>query len=500
MHIYSRNNIYYIKDPIDYYEWVSEPDTDAYFILNNSTREAFKRDILPLIKSGECTITQTALDSIKNFIQAPTRYCYEYYVVQPDPINKPLKPHQLEAVSRMLKYPRYGFFLGTGTGKTLIAISYLMTLNINKALIVTPKKVIGQYRKELDKYIPNNNHIVINYDQVHKYADQYFDTLILDESHKAKNVSSNISKTLKKISERCRDVYLFTGTPQDKQRHDIIGQLYLLYDHFMPVKTRFLNRYFNMDDFYKPKSEKRNMSHELTEMIQSISWGLETDDAIDLSNCPEVIHEIQCEQPSELYNILIKEKFYEFENINAYVVADSKAKLKLKLREICSGFVRVENGIKRGTCYLSNTKNDKLKELLTTLPNAIIYTEFKSDVKNVISVCESLNRSYVVVDGSVRKSDELIERFKDQQVDFLIMQNKSGNAGLDLTCTNNVIFYTLPEGYIVYHQCKGRIRRPGQTKECNYYHLMCEDTIEYDIMKSLKKKRSYTTKVFNLYK
>ena len=142
----------------------------------------------------------------------------------------------------------------------------------------------------------------------------------------------------------------------------------------------------------------------------------------------------------------------------------------------------------------------KLKELLSTLPNAIIYTEFKSDVKNVKLVCDELNRSYVVVDGSVKKSDKLIERFKDNKVDFLIMQNKSGNAGLDLTCTNNVVFYTLPEGYIVYHQCKGRIRRPGQTKECNYYHLMCEDTVEYDIMKSLKKKKSYTTKVFNLYK
>lgn len=499
MHIHSRNNVYYIKDPIDYYEWVSAPDTDAYFILNNTTREAFKRDILPLIKSGECTINPITLDSIKNFIQAPTRYVYDYDIVQPDPINKPLKPHQLEAVSRMLKYPRYGFFLGTGTGKTLIAISYLMTLNVNKALIVTPKKVIGQYRNEIDKYIPNNNHIVINYDQVHKYIGQDFDALILDESHKAKNVSSNISKTLKEISKRCKDVYLFTGTPQDKQRHDIIAQLYLLYDHFMPVKTRFLNRYFTMDDFYKPKHEKRAHAKELTEMIQSISWGMETDDAIDLTECPEVDHIVECDKPSELYNILIRDRVYEFKDGSA-VVADSKAKLKLKLREVCSGFVRVEDGIKRGTCYLSNSKNNKLKELLSTLPNAIIYTEFKSDIKNVQSVCDDLNRSYVIVDGSVRKSDELIERFKAKQVDFLIIQNKSGNAGLDLTCTNNIIFYTLPEGYIVYHQCKGRIRRPGQTKECNYYYLVCKDTIEYDIINSLKRKKSYTTKVFNIYK
>ena len=115
-------------------------------------------------------------------------------------------------------------------------------------------------------------------------------------------------------------------------------------------------------------------------------------------------------------------------------------------------------------------------------------------------MCDSLNVSYVTVDGSTRNSGPLIDSFKQGKVRFLVMQNKSGNAGLDLTCTNNVIFYTLPEGYIVFKQCKGRIRRPGQTKECNYYYFMCKDSLEKDILKSLKRKKSYTTRVFKIYK
>lgn len=492
------NGFYYIQGSDRYYDWVSYEDNIAYFMLNNSTRAKFKTDILPLIQSNQCYMDPKDLDCIKKFQQSPQRNV-STNVVEPDPNNKPLKPHQIEAVQKMIRYPRYGFFLGTGTGKTLIAISYLLSLNIQRALIVTPKKVIGQYEKELSKYIPNNNHIVINYEQASKYTDQHFDAVILDESHRVKNISSQVSKNIKKIISNSKDAYLFTGTPQDKQRHEIFAQLYLLYDHFMPVKTRFLNRYFNLDDYYKPKSEKREFSHELTEMIESITWGMETDDAIDMSKCPEIDHIIECEEPDSLYNTIIQDRVYEFPGDIA-VVADSKAKLKLKLREICSGFVRVERENKRGTKYLSNTKNKELEKLLKNLPNAIIYTEFKADIKNVSSVCESLNRSYVIVDGSTKKSDELIERFKARQVDFLVIQSKSGNAGLDLTCTNNIIFYTLPEGYIVFQQCKGRIRRPGQTKECNYYYLVCKDTLEYDIIKQLKRKKSYTTKIFNIYK
>ena len=500
MHLYELNGFFYIKDPIDDYDWLTETDSNPYFMLNNITRQKFIQDILPLIKSRQCTYQTEALYKIKNFIQAPVRVVTDQFkpIVEPDPINKPLKPHQLEAVKRMLMYPKYGFFLGTGTGKTLIAISFIMTLNLKHALVITPKKVVDQYKAELDKYIPNNNHIVTNYEQANKYLSDTFDAIILDESHKVKNKSSQINETLKQLTSRTHNVYLFTGTPQDKKRHEIFAQLYLLYDHFMPGKTRFTNRYFNLDDYYKPKSEKPSFSEELTEMIHSISWGKETEEVIDLSSCPEVEHIIECAHPDPMYDIIKKDRFYELPN-GSVVVADSPAKLKIKLREICSGFVKVEKDGKTGVQGLTNVKNPDLSTLLPTLDKAIIYTEFKRDIKNVSKVCDSLNVSYVAVDGSTRNSGPLIDDFKQDKVRFLIMQSKSGGAGLDLFCTNNVIFYTLPESYIVFKQCKGRIRRPGQTKECNYYYFMCKDSLEKDILRSLKRKKSYTTRIFKIY-
>ena len=499
MQIRELNGFYYVDNPVLELDWLSDYDGKYYFVLNNITKALFIRDILPLIEAGVCMCTSFLKNKIINFIQAPTRQVANTYsIIEPDPENKPLKEHQREAVSRMIQYPRYGFFLGTGTGKTLIAISFLLTMNIKTAIIVTPKKVISQYKKELDKYIPNNNFIVTNYEQLNKYTNMTVEALILDESHRAKNYTSNISMNIKQISRNADNVYLFTGTPQDKQRHEIIAQLYLLYDHFMPGKTKFIHRYFNLDDYFEPKSEKKEFSRELIDMIESITWGKETDDVLDLSACPEKNHIIECEHPGLTYSQLIKDRLIEYPN-GSVVVADSKAILKIKLREICSGFVRVERGEQKGTKPLPNTKIKELAKLLISLPNSIIYTEFKYDIKYITEICDKLSKTYVVVDGSTRKSAGLIEDFKQGKVDYLIIQNRSGNAGLDLTCTNNIIFYSLPESYIVYHQCKGRIRRPGQTKECNYYHLICKDTIEKDILNSLRRKKSFTTKLFKVY-
>ena len=129
MRLYELNGFYYLAGCNNYYDWLSDIDNKPYFMLNNVTRAKFIQDILPLIKSGECTYDIKALNNIKNFVQAPKRVPeLNLKPVEPDPINKPLMTHQIETVNRMIKYTKYSFFLGNGIGKTLITISFLIIL------------------------------------------------------------------------------------------------------------------------------------------------------------------------------------------------------------------------------------------------------------------------------------------------------------------------------------------------------------------------------------
>ena len=501
MLVYERNDIIYLKDFADEYEWATNDyqSGDPYFILNTYTRACFKRDILPYIKTNQCYIDKALFDKIKYFVANPVNIAAPAIKELP---GITYKDHQKQALAKMQMYNKFGFFLGPGSGKTIIAIAFLLSFEIKTALIVTPQKVVSQYENELRKYIPNNSYIVTNYEQLSKYTNQTFEAVILDESHKVKNYSSIANELCRLIASKATYTYLFTGTPQDKSRHEILSQISILDHRVMPVKTRTLCRYFNQDDYFQPSTEKKAFSKELTSVIESYTWGKPTEEVVQLMKENEFI--FKCDKPQE-YEQLAKDRVLakEFRNDRYRCVADNKGVLKVKLREICNGHIELTNyandSIKN---YLDCDKASKLEEILSKhTNNCIIYYEFHNDLNIIYEVLEKLQLTYCVVNGLTLKSysDKYIQMFKDHKINILVMQSKSGNAGLDLTNTNNIIFYSLPESYIVFTQCKARINRIGQTKECNYYYLICKDSIEEQMISALKKKKNFSTRLFKIY-
>ena len=499
-----RNGFFFLEgfpyDMVPNWVTIDYSDDKPYFHLNSKSREKFRDDILPLIKNKECTISPETYLTIKNYPKTRFAQFGIEKVKYKSPKGITLEDHQDKAVRIMLKNNKFGLFLGTGTGKTLIAITWMLNKQIKgDILIVTPKKVIEQYRKECKTYLDTKTYekiTIINFESLHKVKHKNYTAVLIDESHRAKNYTSNTNRYLKQITRKAYYVYLFTGTPQDDSRHEIIPQLYLLEDRYMPTKTRFIHRYFTLDDYYNPRSEKRHLKDELDSMIHEITWGKQSHEVLDLTKANN--YRVMCDHPGKYYEELAKEYIVNIKGID--IVADSKASLKIKLREICNGHIMYEDeDLKKQTISLPNPKILLFLALIRTLNTGIIYTEFDADIDRVTQALDSLNRSYVVVNGKTKKSGPLIDKFKNSEVEFLVIQSRSGNAGLDLTVTNNVIFYSMPESYIVYHQCKSRIRRYGQDKECNYYHMICRDTVEEQIYKSLKKKKSFSTRLFKIY-
>jgi len=503
--IYKLNGFIYLQGFKDYpwltYSYNSRGEPIAFFLLNAITKQCFRKDILPIIRRGTVEISPDLYQEIKTFKQNPPieeQRREKCKLVVPTGIT--LKEHQDVAVHKMMQYYKYGFFLGTGTGKTLIAITWLLSKQPESCLIVTPQKVIGQYRAELDKYIPGNSYVITNYEQLSKFKDQKFEALILDESHRVKNYSSNMNEYCREIAKNAEYVYLFTGTPQDKSRHDILAQLAILDERVMPGKTHTLERYFTFNDYFQPDKEKKEFSEELTAIINCYTWGKKTEDVVDLTKENNII--IKCPHPTEWYDELKNKRIVLDSTSNTYCVADNKGVLRIRLREICTGILTTQDDkYVQSILEVESPKINKFRELIQTLPKAIIYYEFTSSLNQIEQVLKEEGKKYVIVNGkcNTKKSTILIERFKYYREIYLVIQCRSGNAGLDLTNTNNIIFYSLPESYIVFHQCKSRIRRIGQLKECNYYYLICENSIEELIYSTLKRKKSFTDKVFQNY-
>ena len=529
--VYFKNGFVFLSNfpEEDLPDWITtDYDTgNPYFLPNRYTCKLFKQVFLPQINS--IAIDESLLKTLCAWPLTP--YAKEGIpmidIVEPDGIT--LKAYQRDAVRIMLRNLSFGFFFGTGTGKTLIAISFLLNSPLNKVIILMPKNVIGQYKDECEKYLQdytittdiqeyvNTDQCVllINYQQSHNLITKVkkpIDALILDESHNVKDFSSKANAECKKLAKLAYRKYLFTGTPQDKSRHDIFPQLSILNPKYMPFKSRFLHRYFILDDYYQPRREIKHMSDELTSMIKEITWGITTEEALGGKNPHQNIKDIivECPHPGSLYHRLIRDRVIEKGNFT--VIANTKAKLKTKLRLLCSGHIYgdyaetvVENGEVKEVKKLlkiplkQKPKLERFARLIKDIDRAIIFTVFSEDSVDIMRALKENNRSCINVTGTTTKNDERIKAFKEKKVDFLVSQARSGNAGLDITNVHNVIFYTLHESYIVYHQCRSRIRAIGQTNPCRFYHLICTRTVEEQIYQALKNKKSFSTKLFKIY-
>jgi SNF2 family DNA or RNA helicase len=240
-------------------------------------------------------------------------------------------------------------------------------------------------------------------------------------------------------------------------------------------------------------------------VIRCYTIAKKTEDVIDLTDSNEYI--IKCPHPSALYDELFRNRVLNSINYggihlpNYECVCDTPSLLRISLKEICCGLLTIKEIQTQQTEWfrLPSPKISELTNLIQKIPKGIIYFEFTHSIIDIVTVLDNLNKSYVVVDGktSAKRSTNMIQSFKSGQVDYLVIQSKSGNAGLDLTNVNTIIFYSLPDSFIVYEQCKHRIRRKGQTKDCNYYYLICTDTVEEKIYETLQKKKSFNDKVFS---
>jgi SNF2 family DNA or RNA helicase len=476
-------------------QWLTfnESNNTYYFLPNATTRQLFIRDML---RDPNCFMSREDKDFFRDFTLSQRIDRGTEGLVYPElPNGQVMKDYQIRAVEEMMRNKNFCLFYGPGTGKTLIAISYLNNARPKTVLIITPKKVIKQYTDELLKYCVYMPQVeIINPEQLlaqrNKLLKTAYDCVIVDESHRFKEYTSISSQILRNIQkENC---YLFTGTPQDKSRYEIFAQLSLFDQRFMPTKVKFIQRYFEMNQFFQPTTEKH--PEELTEMLKLVSFGATTEELIELTSKNE--HIIRCERP-EIYNVLVKDQMIEHPDF--LLVCDTPSKLSIKLRQACNGHLTDDYGVVK---EFPSAKEEELYKLAFSLPNGIIYTQFDLDIVVVERVLTKLKRSYCVVNGKTKTeiAEQNISDFKNKKKDFLVIQSASGNAGLDLSMTNNTIFFALPSSFIIFDQCQYRTRRLGQKQDCNYYYLVCSNSVDTHMLSLLRKKKSFNANLYKIYK
>lgn len=346
--------------------------------------------------------------------------------------------------------------------------------------------------------------------------------LCLDESHRIKGRTAHVRKTLTATGDRSAYRRILTGTPLETPP-DLYGQVRFLERTFweskgFPTSVEFDAHFCEYEEKSfvqrakgggivrdKDGMPKRNLVQLikgyknidiLKEYLKEIGVRLTLEQAgihLPPVTYSKRYYEMFPEQ-RRMYDDL-KTKFRtEFED---GVVVDAQAAITrlLRLQQIICGYVGVEQD--EPVRMIDPKKNPRLDLCLETvedLPHQVlIWCRFVNDVSQVVDALGKEARRY---DGQADEDDRLYAKqaFQAGDLKYLVLTD-AGAEGLTLVGAKTSLFYSNSFTMIKRIQKEARNVRIGQTEHTSCIDLVCEGTVDNDIVDALRKKRDLASQL-----
>jgi len=432
-----------------------------------------------------------------------------------------LHTYQLHIINHILTHPSAGIFVEMGLGKTiatLTAVSRLMydSFEIRKVLVIAPKFVAENvWSTETDKwdhtrflmlslvtgtekqritalnaaadiYIINRENVVW---LVNQYRSHFpFDMIVIDELSSFKSPKAQRFKALRHVLPHTIRIVGLTGTPAPNGLIDLWSQLYLL-DQGESLGNRltlFRDKYFtpgrrNGPIIYEYKL-KPGADKEIHKAISGICISMKSSDYLELLG--RIDHYIKVRLDKDTMK-----KYTDFEATlmlelmqGQEITAVNTAVLSGKLRQFANGAVYDEN---KNFITIHDAKLEALKELVEQANGnpVLIFYEFRHDLSRILETLKPWNPETI--------NTETLKRWNNKEITILLAHPAIAGHGLNLQYGGNtVIWFGSNWSLELYQQANARLHRQGQSRPVNVYHLITENTIDEDVIKSLASKSS----------
>jgi SNF2 family DNA or RNA helicase len=456
--------------------------------------------------------------------------------------------HQLTALEKSWNRENYAYFMEMGTGKTKVLIDNLAMLydkgKVNGALIIAPKGVVGTwYNQEIPTHLPNHIENVTTLWQAHitkkqkesldnllksgtelhilvmnveafsttkgvEFATRFLNShrplIAIDESTTIKNPKAKRTKNIIHLANLAKYRRVMTGSPVTKNPLDLFTQCYFLDPYLLGHESyySFRMRYAIMKTAnisgrqIQLVSGFKNLG-ELSDKLKPFSYRVLKEDCLDLPDKIYMKRNINLTPDQlKLYNQMKKEALA---TLNGKVTSTVNALTQLmRLQQITCGHFTADDG------STQPIKNNRITELMDVLEEiegkAIIWAHYQYDITNIIKEVIKVHGPGSIVDYyGLTPQDERQSNIKKFQSDpkcrFIVGTPATGGYGITLTAANTVIYYS--NGYDLEKrlQSEDRAHRIGQQKSVTYVDLICDDTVDEKIVKSLRKKINIASEV-----
>lgn len=432
-------------------------------------------------------------------------------------MKKQLYDFQRQALDKIQDRDNAALFWQMGAGKTVSAIELTEreTWNTPTLICLVLKSTVSQWIDELqgqtDRQVFNGykkskkdgvktfinaagrKALVIGYDaykaksaaELRQYInDNEKDvTMICDESSLIGHMTSERTKAVMKTQVRHR--LLLSGTPATGGKMEaMIPTMNML--GWNITKEKFLQQFCHVYEWTDPTRPWMTIPiiqgykniDKLREGLQEHGGSFITMEEAG-AQLPATTEQIISIQTPPEYKRFMKNGIVKIGDTE--IVGENNLTKMLYARQICSVY--------------NPAKAVALEELLQQAGDemVVIFYNWTAELYVLQKIREKLGRPMSIVNGQKK---DLQEYEKGTPGTVILCQYQAASMGLNLQRARICIFYSQCLSYSDYEQAKARIHRIGQSRNCNFYNLICEGSIEEDILETLEQRKDYTEQLF----
>lgn len=424
----------------------------------------------------------------------------------PKNLNATLRDYQIDGYKWLntLNHYEFGGILADemGLGKTIQTISFLLSKENKKSLIITPTSLVHNWKDEIENFAPSMKVLIMHGDKNQRiklfkeisevdvvlttystlrndfeyYEKMYFDYLVIDEAQNIKNPFAKNTECIKNINAGVR--FALTGTPIENN----LIELWSIFDFLMPGYL------FNRRSFEEKfiKGDNKNID-ELKKMINPFILRRLKKDVLE--ELPEKIEkkffvEMNKSQ-KKAYTALVNDINKKRENEEFKQDKITIFSYLTKLRQLCLDPSILIEDYSGGSSKI-DVCLELIKENINEGHKILLFSQFTSVLKNLGDRLDKENINYSYLDGSTsaNKRISLVNEFNEGDKDkVFLISLKAGGTGLNLTSADIVIHFDPWWNPAIEDQATDRAHRFGQKNVVEVIKLIAKGTIEEKIIK-----------------
>lgn len=451
-------------------------------------------------------------------------------VPAPEELRATLRPYQQEGLNWLQNLRAHGaggiLADDMGLGKTLQTIAHIVTEKVagrlrHPVLVVAPTSLVGNWKRELDRFAPHLQVLVLHGPKRHErfrriadsdvvistyplvlrdaevYARHKFQLEILDEAHTVKNVRSQIHQAVKAIDAELR--LCITGTPLENN----LDELWALFDFLMPGLLGSAERFRGafrvpierMGDEGRLEALRRRVAPFILRRMKDTV-------AKDLPAKTEIVRTVEINGSQR--------DLYESIRLAAHAAVRKVVKKKgiaastidilsalMKLRQVCCDprLVPVPSARAVQESAKYEALMEMLEEMLPRGRRVLVFSQFTSMLRLISEGLRQRGVRHVSLTGATPDRQAMVDAFQQGRAEVFLISLKAGGAGLNLTRADTVIHYDPWWNPAAQAQATDRAYRIGQTNPVFVYNLIVGGSVEERMMGLQRRKQNLANSI-----